>query len=204
MDELLEFLSDLMQRGGPVMWPIAVCSIVTVLMTLRKLLTWLSHALATRCGGREWGAVLAALSQGEEAKLLAWRHPLSPYTRILRLALRQKKVDFNTALEQAAHRTVRHLRSGLGLLDTIVTLAPMLGILGTVTGIISSFDLMGAAGVEDPSGVTAGISEALITTAAGLTVSILALLPLNYGRSWCRDAVRELEEAMTAAEAAKK
>ena len=97
---------------------------------------------------------------------------------------------------------MRRLARGLGVLDTIVTLAPMLGILGTVTGIIASFDLMGSMGVDDPTGVAGGIAEALITTAAGLVVSIGALIPLNAGRVWHRAQTRAMEAAMTAAERA--
>ena len=78
----------------------------------------------------------------------------------------------------------------------------MLGILGTVTGIIDSFNLMGASGSEDPAGIASGIAEALITTAAGLVVSILALLPLNAGRAWHRALTRRIEVAMTAVETA--
>ena len=78
----------------------------------------------------------------------------------------------------------------------------MLGILGTVTGIIVSFNLMGATGSEDPTGIASGIAEALLTTAAGLVVSISALIPLNAGRAWHKALVNRIEAAMTAVEAA--
>jgi len=72
------------------------------------------------------------------------------------------------------------MKAGLPVLDTIVTMAPLLGILGTVIGIIASFDLLGAAGIEDPKAVTGGIAQALISTAAGLTVALVTLVPFNY------------------------
>ena len=94
---------------------------------------------------------------------------------------------------------------GLGIVSTIITAEPMLGILGTVTGIIQTFNqLNGADGVTNPMAATAGIGEALITTAAGLVVSIAALLPLNLGRA-CHNALTlRLQEAMTAAEHAER
>ena len=65
------------------------------------------------------------------------------------------------------------------ILDTVITLSPLLGILGTVSGIITSFDLLGAMGIQDPKAVTGGIAQALITTAAGLTIAIITLIPYN-------------------------
>ena len=66
------------------------------------------------------------------------------------------------------------------MLYTIVTVAPLLGILGTVLGIIDSFDLLSDAGIQNPQAVLGGIAQALITTAAGLTVAVISLLPMNY------------------------
>lgn len=197
----IAFLADLMHRGGPVMWPIVLCSLLAVSVTLRKACQWLRWQLAVRLGANGWRRTLAALRGGAADPDAA--AGCSPYAALVAEALASRDAAFPTALEQAARARIRVLRRGLGILDTVVTLAPMLGILGTVTGIIASFDLMGSAGVEDPAGVTAGIAEALITTAAGLVVSIVALLPLNYGRAWTRDAVRGLEEAMTLAEEAR-
>ncbi len=68
----------------------------------------------------------------------------------------------------------------MGFLDTMITVAPLLGILGTVIGIILSFDMLAVAGIENPQAVTGGIAQALITTATGLTIAILAVIPFNY------------------------
>ncbi len=207
--EAIDFLADLMRRGGPVMWPLALCSIIALLITLRKLLQWSHWKIRCVLGADEWKTLLDGMldatptaahadapQTAQPLKLAqlvsSHRSFISPYTQIVKIATEQ-----NLPLEVVAQKEVRTLRRGLSVLDTIVTLAPMLGILGTVTGIITSFDLMGAAGVEDPTGVTAGIAEALITTASGLVVSIVALLPLNYGRVWCKEAIRALEEALT-------
>ena len=74
------------------------------------------------------------------------------------------------------------MKRGLNVLDTIITLSPLLGILGTVSGIIGSFELLGDMGIQDPKAVTGGIAQALITTAAGLSVAIVTLIPYNLFR----------------------
>ncbi|MGN0886829.1 MAG: MotA/TolQ/ExbB proton channel family protein [Candidatus Spyradenecus sp.] len=206
MDAALELLRSLMQRGGPVMWPIALCSLLTLFITLRKTLQWLFYLLELRLGARAWREALADLADPQARKKLAPRLKgvNTPTIKLLRRALEASTLPFAEALQAEALREVRRLGRGLGVLDTIVTLAPMLGILGTVTGIIASFNLMGQSGVDDPTGIAAGIAEALITTAAGLVVSIAALLPLNLGRA-CHNALTlRLQEVMTAAEHAER
>ncbi len=203
MDGALELVATVMRRGGPVMWPIALCSLLVVLVVLRKALQWAFHAFARRIGAAGWARALDALRAGDRAAArgLAAK-AVSPYGPILAAALGRDDQPFAEALEAEARAALRGLACGLGVLDTIVTLAPMLGILGTVTGIIASFDLMGSMGADDPTGVAGGIAEALITTAAGLVVSIGALIPLNAGRVWHRAQIRAMEAAMSAAERA--
>ena len=77
-------------------------------------------------------------------------------------------------------RSVAKMRRGMNVLDTVITVAPMLGIIGTVTGIIASFESLAIAGVGDPKAVIGGIAEALITTATGLVISVGTLFPYNY------------------------
>lgn len=198
MSEMMDALAALMHRGGPVMWPIALCSILTVFVTLRKLLQWSFYRLAVAMNDGEWKRNLASLAEGKRDPATFSAH--SPYSRVLAAALKRTDIPAIEALTSEAQTLSRKLACGLGLLDTVVTLAPMLGILGTVTGIITSFDLMGSSGVDDPTGIASGIAEALITTAAGLVVSIVALIPLNAGRTWHKAMVLKLQDAMTAAE----
>lgn len=205
MDETLDLIVQLMNRGGPVMWPIAICSIITVLVALRKTLQWGFMMLHASVGAKDWTAALKCFATGDQEQTLQLlKRCHSPYAPLLTKALTHPDLPFQEALENTARHHVRQLAAGLGILDTIVTLAPMLGILGTVTGIIASFNLLGSTGTDDPTGVAAGIAEALITTAAGLVVSIIALIPLNAGRAWHKVLTRHVESAMTAVEAAKR
>ncbi len=103
-------------------------------------------------------------------------------------------------LEMAADDEIDKMKKGMAILDTIITMAPLLGILGTVTGIIISFDFLGKAGVEDPKAVTGGIAQALITTATGLTVALATIVPYNYFIVRLERAARNIEKCTTSFE----
>lgn len=190
MDATLDALGHWMERGGWVMWPLAICAFVTLFLTFNKALQWGAFLLSRKLGADAWHQVVSTLP---EASLPERFLKTSPYVQIYNRAKAATDMPFAEALTYEAQKVVRRLEFGLGLLDTIVTLAPMLGILGTVTGIIASFNLLGASAGADPTAVSSGIAEALITTATGLIVSILALLPLNAGRVYHQRIVEQME-----------
>jgi biopolymer transport protein ExbB len=104
------------------------------------------------------------------------------------------------AMESAASDEVRNMRRFMGILDTIITVAPLLGFLGTVTGIILSFESLGSTVIEHPETVAMGIAQALITTAAGLIIAILTVFPYNYFNSRIEDALLSIEKYATSLE----
>ena len=95
---------------------------------------------------------------------------------------------------------IKRMKRYLPVLDTLITAAPLLGILGTVIGIIHSFDMLGRAGIQDPQAVTSGIAQALITTAAGLLIAIFTLFPYNYFMSKVEKAASRIEKYATSLE----
>jgi biopolymer transport protein ExbB len=104
------------------------------------------------------------------------------------------------AMEVAAIEEIVKMRRGMGVLDTMITVAPLLGILGTVIGIILSFDMLAIEGIENPHAVTGGIAQALITTATGLSIAILAVVPFNYFNVKVEHAIRIMEQSATSLE----
>ena len=104
-------------------------------------------------------------------------------------------------LENAAKHQLHRMQRGQPILDTIITLAPMLGILGTVLGIIESFQVLGGEGVPEPKVIIGGIAQALVSTAAGLSVAMLALLPFNRFRHLIQLQTLRLETVGTEVEA---
>ena len=85
------------------------------------------------------------------------------------------------------------MRRALPLLDTIITLSPLLGLLGTVTGMIAAFGIMATTGINQPTAITGGVAEALIATAAGLAIAIATLVPYNYFLARSERALEEIE-----------
>jgi len=194
-DSLFGTAVSFFQRGGVVMWPLLLCSLVAVAMAIERIPHFWHERMAEVIAAKTVGCVFDALAEGRfaEAETLIARAP-SASCRILAEGLRQRDVALQDSLTAAAEREIGSLRHGLTILDTIITLAPLLGILGTVTGIIRSFQLLSTGGIQDPTAVTGGIAEALITTAAGLIVSICTLIPFNYCASFVRRRTRDFEQ----------
>ena len=123
-------------------------------------------------------------------------------SRIVLSGLSHHRQGLRESIEIAAEDEMERMKQGLNILDTIITMAPLLGILGTVLGIIQSFDLLGNSGIEDPKAVTGGIAQALITTAAGLTVALVTLVPFNYFMSKVNRAAKDINKIAARFEAA--
>ena len=185
------------QKGGPLMWPLLVCSLVSVTITLERLLFW--WRVGRRRDDHAADGIIEAVESGRE--------PTAPSrgdyaTHVLLSALEHREHGLTEALQTSAQDEIAQMRRGLGVLDTIITLAPLLGILGTVLGIIESFDVLAEAGIGDPRAVTGGIAKALITTAAGLSVAIVTLIPYNAFVATVQRATARLQNAGTRLEVA--
>lgn len=192
------FLS-FMDRGGLVMWPLLFLSVVTVSVVLERGIFWLR--LDSRRSRNRYRVLAEALRRGDRSRIAGLVDgDGSPYASLARDLLESEdQVDEATAAVFSEEIRPRFER-GLLILSTIVTAAPMLGILGTVIGIIQSFELLGGdATITDPNQVSGGIAEALITTATGLVVALLALFPYMLFRGKQDRAIGRLESLATSA-----
>jgi len=111
-------------------------------------------------------------------------------------ALRHKEKSLANALLYAQEQETKRFRRGIPILDTVITLAPLLGLLGTVTGMMGSFSIIGGE-LSSPGAITGGIAEALIATAFGLGIAITSLIPFNYLNTKMEEARLEIESAAT-------
>jgi biopolymer transport protein ExbB len=186
---------DLFGRGGPVMWPILFCSLMGLTVTFERLFAFWKFNTANFYFRSKQKTLISLTREGSfEEAIDCAKKADSPICRVLVQALENREAGFQETLEAASQLELDRLRRGLSVLDTTITVAPMLGILGTVTGIINTFNMLNAAGMENPAGATAGIAEALITTAAGLIVSIACLFPFNYLVAMLKRRTMELEQ----------
>jgi len=170
---------ELFQAGGPLMWPLLLCSIISLTVILERFLFWVRHHPEKDAYNAD--RLLTSVAQDSSYKPDTER--IGVICRVLAAGLSCEKNSLDKAMEIVAMRSISKMRRGMTILDTIITVAPMLGIMGTVLGIISSFEMLGAAGVSDPRAVVSGIAEALVTTAAGLGISVLTVFPYNYFNS---------------------
>jgi biopolymer transport protein ExbB len=197
----VEFVSNLFTRGGWVMYPLAGCSVVAATVIIERLLFWCRESV--RRNQRTVDEIFSATERGSfvEAMAAIDRKP-DMYARILLSGLTHRDYGLAENMEVAANDEIKRMRQRLSVLDTIITLAPLLGILGTVTGIIASFDILGLGEMGDPQAVIGGISEALITTATGLAIALIVLIPYNYFVAKIEQVTRELGQIATQFEVA--
>lgn len=181
------------------MYPLLVCSIISLTVIIERLLFWIredmrrSQSLVDTvlelCREGMWGAVRDKVTGSHDYVI-----------KVLVAGIVHRDFSMTKAMESAATEEIKRMRRFLIVIDTMITMAPLLGILGTVTGIITSFESLGTSGVDHPEVVTGGIAEALITTAAGLIIAIFSVFPYNYFNSRVENASHTMEKYATSLE----
>ncbi len=194
---------DLIHLGGPAMWAIAALSVASLTLILWKVMRLAS--MGAWSGGRQTARALDLWKQGKSAEALAIldrRHSLrAVLTRTAMRAAMEPGLDREGAEAETA-RVARGLlaQAGWGLrgLELAVSVGPLLGLLGTVTGMIESFQSLQAAGVRaDTATLAGGIWEALLTTAAGMAVAIPAQIALVWFEGIVDRLRHDMEDAAT-------
>jgi biopolymer transport protein ExbB len=168
-------------KGGWMMIPLALCSIVSVTIIIDRFFFFGRFRAASQA---EEMIALARKGRIEEALSFATdtagsKHPVLPVMKVLSVGITHPS-EAAGAMEAAATAEISGMKRGLVALDTIITLSPLLGLLGTIIGMMNAFNVMAAAGLGQPHAVTGGVAEALIATAAGIAVAVVTLVPYNY------------------------
>jgi biopolymer transport protein ExbB len=187
---------QLFENGGPIMWPLLLTSIIAVATVIERIMFRLREkwrrdpdVVESIFSEVEKGNIAAAIRAGEGSEDFI--------ARILVYALAHREKSVTNAYLKAASKELQRFNRGLPILDTIITLAPLLGLLGTVTGLIHAFGLLGAQELGSPVAITGGIAQALIATAFGLAIAITALIPFNYLNARLEEARNEVQDAGT-------
>src|SRR5438093_803856 len=190
---IANILVALFLKGGPVMWPILLCAIVAIAVVGERVFWWWyesrlrDHDTLMR--------IMETLERGDVngATNLA-KGSRDPVVQMVELGLSHHETSLQVAMQAAAGAVLRRAGRFLPVMDTMVTLSPLLGLLGTVTGIMRTFTSLGSAELAVGK-VTGGIGEALIATACGLGIAIASLVPLNYFGGKVAELQYELETA---------
>jgi len=186
---------QIFRDGGPIMWPLLVFSVIGMVFIIERFLALrrakinVNEFLAkTRKALIVNRSVKSAIKVCED-----YRGPVASILKAGLLKYGQPREDVEKTIENAALWEMGRLEMNLVWLATIANVAPLLGFFGTVAGMIKSFDALAEAGLSNPGLVASGISEALITTAAGLAVAIPAQLAYNFFMSRINKFVRDIE-----------
>ncbi len=186
-------------KGGPIMWPILLLSFAVLTVALERMAFLIRETF--KRDPRAYENLVRALKEGRQERALeAAMGSKDQVVRIIGYGLKHADSSFETAVSRAAEKELDRYSQGISVLDTAITLAPLLGLLGTVTGMINAFGLLGASELEAPMAITGGIAEALIATAFGLGVAILALLPFNLVNNMREKRARLIEDRATQVE----
>lgn len=188
---------ELFFKGGPIMWPILILSIITLSVVIERAIFLISEKK-----NRDHDTVLNIFRLVEHKQLdeatRVGDGSEDMVARVLTSGLEHRNTSYSDAMLEGASAELDRYNRGLVALDTAVTLGPLLGLLGTVIGMIRAFGVVGGSDLATQQhAITGGIAESLIAVTFGLGVAIVAIIPLNYLNARLEKARRQMESAMT-------
>jgi len=186
---------ELFRAGGPLMWVILVCSLVAVTIIFERMLTLRKkHIVPANLRGQILELVKSGKVNAEKIKVIKKHSPMGVVYAAGLSNMGHGREAMREALEESGKHVVHGMGRYLNTLGTIASITPLVGLLGTVIGMIKVFTAITVSGVGDPTVLSGGISEALITTASGLSVGIPCLMFYRYFRSRIAELTVMLEE----------
>jgi len=190
---------ELFAHGGIIMWPILVISFVGLTVAIERVIF-----IVRESASREPEVVEKMLEQVEaqdfEGAIALGKKSKDYVARILTYALTHRDQSLANAFIRASNQELQRFQQGTAVLDTVITAAPLLGLLGTVTGMMRTFGAMTGDIASATGSITGGVAEALIATACGLLIAITGLFPFNILNSRSEQAKHEISDAQNAVE----
>jgi biopolymer transport protein ExbB len=195
MQNISNALSFIM-KGGIMMYPLLLVSVIAMALIIERLMFFskinnLDVSLLQKI------KQLMANKKTDDVKALLTTQK-TPVADVLMTGvdnINANANDMDIAMEQHAVSIIPKLESKLWLLDTIITMAPLLGLLGTITGMIKAFQIFSTKGLNQPTAISGGVGEALIATATGLIIAVFTLLFYNYFNTKVRRLIKDMEFA---------
>lgn len=188
-------------HGGYIMWPILILSFVIITVVIERVIFTIREA-----SNRDRESVEKLLERVEagdfEGAINIGKKSKDFVARILVYSLTHRDTSMANAFARATNQEMQRYNQGMPTLDTIVTAAPYVGLLGTVTGMMATFAALGEGGDigANAGAITGGVGEALIATACGLAIAIFGLFPFNYMNAKIAQAKHDVSDASNALE----
>jgi len=187
-------MSDYFNSGGPMMWPLLTLSVLTLVITLEKFTRFI---LFKRKCDKRLRAEFVALAENDGLNKAASNERFAKDHITNQVLLNSSSPFMVNKIEMALQEKLNKLNSFSRVYDFIIYLAPICGILGTVIGVIVSFDIAGEMDLMDPSLAMKGIAQAFISTAAGLIIAVLAYIPSSIFESLIIKETNRLNNFLT-------
>jgi len=189
-----EFIA-LLQQGGIIMYPLLLCSVISLAIVIERCFTLRHKHIIVP----EIEKVVRSIRTAEDIPLAlkVCSQNKGPFAAIMRVGLENHTLPAAILKEEITNhgrQQVRVLERGLVVLETVAAVSPILGLLGTVVGMIKVFKVISLQGVGEASALSGGISEALITTAAGLTVAIPTVIFYNFLSQKAENLIMDIED----------
>lgn len=182
-------------KGGFMMIPLLASSLVALTVIFERWKAF-KEKFVTPVGALQ--EVLTKAEQGKVQEAIRICDQATPTLAVLKAGLEHFKNPLNEmelAMKNEGESWVPLLEKRIHWLDTIITIAPLMGLLGTIIGMMGSFKVLTQSGVDDPYSITGGIAEALIATATGLVIALIGVIAHNYFNNRVKDAIYEMESA---------
>ena len=186
---------DLIVKGGVFMYPIILCSILALTIFLERL--WFLRRKHILPNDFIWNVEEMLQRQKLSDAVFLCQNDVSPIAKIFLAGLKNTKKGLwliKEAIEERGGREAKRLEKNVGILSTIANLTPLLGLLGTVSGMIKTFNAISVQGMGNPGLLAGGIAEALITTATGLCIAIPTLVAYRFLKDRAENFIFEMEE----------
>jgi len=193
---------ELIQKGGPVMYPIILCSVIAFAIVIERAY----HLYKARIDTKDFMNnvdITIKRNRIAEAIKICDKTP-GPIAHIVKAGIMKhdrSRQEIREAIEDAGHQEVPRLEKNISLLATIAHISPLLGLLGTVTGMVRAFQIIQEKSASfnpvSPGDLAGGIWEALLTTVAGLIVAIPTIVAYNYLVSRVEEFVLDMERSST-------
>lgn len=188
-------IADMLQKGGIMMYPLILTPIIGMAVVIERALFLRRRRIIRR-------DVLVTIDQIQSLEdtdkaLFAFRGQDGPFLNIIRTGLERSgrgREEIKEGIEDQGRQETRNLERGLGILETVAGISPLMGLLGTVLGMIKVFKVVSEQGLGQTQALSGGISEALVTTVVGLAIAIPALVAYNYFTHRAEDLVLEIEK----------